>query len=289
MTASEARKPAMSEDFTAEDFRPAARVVADSLNTRGDRLTTVEVTFHRFVLAEFNTHRAFSRNSASSRAVPITRTLALLTGAPVYPLSWPQERKGMQGGPELAPGPARAARQIWAGARDAAVQAAEKLWALGVHKSVANRLLEPFLPHTVIVSSTDWDNFFAQRCSPLAQPEIRAAAQAMREAYQASQPLPTPVGRWHLPYVLPEEREEHPLPVLRKVSAARCARVSYRTHDGGHDLHADLGLYQRLVTADPPHVSPLEHVATPTLPHATGAPGNFRGWLQLRHIALDAR
>lgn len=272
------------------DFQPTARVIADSISPHGHRLTTIEATIHRFVLAELNTHRRFSRNSASSRAIPVARTMARVADTPAVPLSWPSERAGMQGGGDLPDDVAARARAGWLAARDAAVTHAEHLTTLGVHKSVTNRLLEPFLTHTVIVSATDWDGFWAQRLSPLAQPEIRAAAEAMRAAYDASTPQTVYAGEWHLPYITDADRDDLTADVLRKVSAARCARVSYLTHDGQRDHRADVDLYHRLVAADPPHASPLEHVATPlasSLAHQW-TPSNFTGWLQLRHLTLGA-
>ena len=260
------------------DFTPSARVIADSVSPQGNRLTTLEVKLHRFVLSELNTHRAFSRNSASSRAIPVTRSLTMIAEEPAVPLRWPSAQKGMQGGPEIAA--TATARDIWLSARDDAVCAAERLLDLGVHKSVVNRLLEPYLPHTVVISATDWDGFWDQRCSPLAQPEIRAAAEAMRDAYVTSRPAEVGDGEWHLPYIRDSERrlDDH---IVRRVSAARCARTSYLTHDGRRDLDADLNLFDRLLEADPPHASPLEHPATPG-----DGPGNFTGWKQLRHIVL---
>jgi thymidylate synthase ThyX len=273
------------------EFTPTAHVIADSITPFGHRLTTMEVTLHRFMLAEFNTHRAFSRNSASSRAIPVSKTLRRLVEFPGIPLSWPLNQRGMQGGPELGPADAAKAQQIWLGARDNAVQSAEKLLELGVHKSVVNRLLEPFMTTTIIVSATEWDNFFHQRATPpatveaLAQAEIRAAADAMQAAYTASEPTPVPQGNWHLPYITHEDISWLARESLAPVSAARCARVSYLTHAGKRDPQADLDLYQRLVTADPPHASPLEHVATPAR-WGEDPPGNFTGWRQLRHVAF---
>lgn len=265
------------------DFRPSAKVIADSISSRGDRLTTIEVRMHRYVLAEFNTHRALSRNSASSRAIPVAKTIARLTDEPVYPAVWRSEQRGMQGGAELDDIDLRILRQTWDSARDAAIRHADSLAYYGVHKSIVNRLLEPFMSHTVLVTASDWDNFWRQRCSPLAQDEIRLAAEAMRDAYLKSQPREVRIGRWHLPYISDDEREEHGVPTLRKVSAARCARVSYLTHDGQRSIEADLDLFNRLIQADPPHASPLEHVATPVLGDSYDQPGNFSGWLQLRH------
>ncbi len=274
------------------DFRPHARVIADSLSPAGCRLTTIEVSLHRFVLAELNTHRVFSRNSASSRAIPIGRSMARLADWPVYPTVFPAEQRGMSGGGPLPSAETAEAREIWAAARDAAVGYAEKLAALGVHKSVANRLLEPFMFTTVIVTATDWNGFWAQRCNRHAQPELRAAANAMRVAYLASTPEQVHPSGWHLPYIDDQDRAEVSEAglgngALRRISAARCARVSYLTHDGRRDHSADLDLYARLVAAAPPHASPLEHVATPAEAYGRAEPrGNFRGWHQLRHLVL---
>jgi hypothetical protein len=225
-----------------------------------------------------------SRNSASSRAIPFATMLRKLATQPAFPVSWPTEAKGMQGGPNLTDPDIVKARHIWLEALDNAVTAAEKLHQLGVHKSIVNRLLEPFLAHTVIVSATDWQGFWDQRCSPLAQPDIQAAADAMFHAHQASTPEPTQFGGWHLPYVTPAERTTLGDVAARQVSAARCARVSYLTHDGRRSPDADIALYWRLVNATPPHASPLEHVATPAL----NGTGNFTGWKQLRHLVLGA-
>lgn len=265
---------------------PRAEVVRDSVSTAGVRLTTIEVTLHRFVLAELNTHRVFSRNSASSRAIPVQRQLDAVLDNPAVPLEFGSNQRGMQAGPPLAGEDHARALAAWLEARDAAVASARNLLDLGVHKQVANRILEPFIWHTVIVTATEWDGFWQQRCSPLAQPEIRAAADAMRAAYDASTPAEVADGDWHTPYVRDDERDLD-LETRKRIAAARCARVSYLTHDGRRDLSADEELYDRLVTAEPPHWSPLEHVATPSDDPAV--PGNFRGWRQLRHVIEAAR
>jgi hypothetical protein len=280
---------------------PSAKVIADSI-ADGVRLTTMEVTMHRFVLAEFNTHRQFSRNSASSRAIPFAKQVAKVMDDPAIPLVWASEKKGMQGGEEVSPVAQANSEAVWLTARTTAVSYATRLHDWGVHKSITNRLLEPFMWHKVIVSSTEWDNFFDQRCSPLAQPEIRAAADAMALAMAASQPRELTYGQMHAPFVpsskmaevmngCPEEYLSIAIRDLRMaVSAARCARVSYLTHDGKVDVGADMELFTKLVTADPPHWSPLEHVAFVTAgPPYTDVPGNFGSpWLQLRHIIAGA-
>lgn len=261
-----------------------AEVIADSISTLGDRLLTFEVTLHRFVLAELNTHRAFSRNSASSRAIPVAKMIQRIRDNPAVPISWPAEQRGMQGGAELDEECADWAHRMWLGAARDAVDRAEAMVKVGVHKSVVNRLLEPFAWHTVIITSTaaGLDNFYLQRCSPLAQPEMRAAAEAMRDAQAKSRPAEVSFGAWHLPYVDPGERWL-PIEEQQHMSAARCARVSYLTHDGRHDQAADLGLFKRLREAEPPHWSPMEHQATPA-PTGMIVRGNLAGWEQLRHL-----
>ena len=282
-------------------FTPTAKIITDSVTPEGYRLTTMEVEIHRFVLAEFNTHRKFSRNSASSRAIPFAKMRAKVLENPAIPLSWPEEQKGMQGGEELSFSRSELAIAEWLTARDSAVASADKLREVGVHKSVINRLLEPFLSHTIIVSATDYAGFFAQRCHPAAQPEIRVAAEAMKAAYEASTPTALDWGQWHLPYTTAEERQEFPViyqkkgrylrewefvsanPIL-KISAARSARVSYLTHDGVRDINLDLDLFDKLARHNPAHASPLEHPATAGYPLTGPVLGNFKGWRQLRHV-----
>jgi len=241
---------------------------------------------HRFVLAEFNTHRAFSRNSASSRAIPVEKQLSRLSGDPAWPIEWPSEQPGMQGGTALTGDELDAAEALFADIYDYTMGRVQG-YLIGhqdkstrLHKSVMNRVLEPFMWHKAIVSATEWENFFSQRCSPLAQPEIRAAAEAMQRAYGESVPQRLGWDDWHTPYVQADEMVL-PLEVRKFISAARCARVSYLTHDGAVDIGKDIWLYQKLVSADPPHWSPLEHVATPSALAQT--PGNFTGFEQLRH------
>ncbi len=291
---------------TSPPTTTSANVICDSVAPTGARLTTIEVTFARFVLAELNTHRVFSRNSASSRAIPARKQIRRVIEDPFVPLVWATERPGMQGGDELAGWRRAAAEAIWRAAALGAAGLARAMVGVGVHKSIGNRLVEPFIWHTAIVTATDWDSFFAQRCSPLAQPELRVAAEAMRAAFEASAPAPVGLDGWHLPYIIGEDTvdveamaPEEPIEILKRVSVARCARVSYLTHDGRRDLEDDLDLYERLVEARPPHASPLEHVATPcrhmpiTFDDVLGPDvcrpghrGNLRGWDQLRHTVL---
>jgi len=292
-----------------------AKVLADSRSPAGYRLTTLEATFPRFVLAEFNTHRVFSRNSASSRAIPIAKQLRRVLEEPYVPIEFGSNQPGMQAGPPLSGERLETAEAEWLRARDDAVRRVLGLIAapeafgpdedlleilarveeaireksqpgewLNVHKQVANRLLEPFMWHTVIVTATEWDNFWNLRCHPGAQPEIRLIAERMRAATEASEPAELDWDEWHLPLVRPEDREQvASIDDLVKISAGRCARVSYLTHAGKRDLDADVQLHDRLLESG--HMSPLEHPARP-LSEAELAEGewsgNFRGWLSYR-------
>lgn len=239
-----------------------AKVIADSTFENGTRLTTMEIKLHRFVLAELNTHRVFSRNSASSRAIPVSKQLQRIRDNLAMPVVWPKEQKGMQGGETHDDETVERLTDLWYSAAADVCDLAQFLHeSHKLHKSVTNRLLEPFMWHTVVITATAWDNFFLQRCSPLAQPEIRLAAQLAYEAMNESEPLELLEGMWHLPYITNADDLE--LSDIIKVSAARCARVSYLTQDGTRDTSADLALYDRLVSADPKHWSPLEHPATP--------------------------
>lgn len=297
-----------------------AKVLADSVSPAGHRLTTLEATFPRFVLAEFNTHRVFSRNSASSRAIPIAKQLRRVLEDPYVPIEFGSNQPGMQAGPALEGKQREAAEAEWLRARDDAVRRVLGLvtdpdeargdllavlerveeatrtkerpeaW-LNVHKQVANRLLEPFMWHTVIVTATEWENFWNLRCHPDAQPEIRLVAERMRDATKASDPAELGEGEWHLPLVRPEDRDQvDSLEDLIKVSAGRCARVSYLTHAGVRDLAADVQLHDRLLESG--HMSPLEHPARPLGAGELGAgewSGNFRGWRSYRkEIAGEA-
>jgi hypothetical protein len=291
-----------------------AKVLADSRSPQGHRLTTLEVTFPRFVLAEFNTHRVFSRNSASSRAIPIVKQLRRVLERPFVPLEFGSNQPGMQAGPPLEGEARLAAERGWLRARDEAVRQVLRLisspdtvatdddllqrlgdveavvkekaqpadW-LNVHKQVANRLLEPFMWHTVIVTATEWDNFFNLRCHTDAQPEIRRAAELMRDSRETSEPAPVAEGEWHLPLIRPEDRDEASTEDLVKISAGRCARVSYLTHAGTRDLSADIELHDRLLSSG--HMSPLEHPARPLSEEELAGGewcGNFRGWRPYR-------
>lgn len=262
----------------------SARVLADSVSPAGHRLTTLEVTMPRIVLAEFNTHRMFSRSSASSRAIPVEKRILAVELDPFIPEAFGKNQAGMQASATLDETETTKAREVWVEAMQDACDHARSLAKLGVHKQLANRLIEPFCWHTVIVTATEWPNFWGLRISPLAQPEIQEPARLMKAAMDVSTPEKLNYGEWHTPLVpdrIQLEVAGYTRRQVAEVSAARCARVSYLTHDGKRDPAADLALYQKLVSSG--HMSPLEHVATPnTGTQAHEFVGNFFGWFQLR-------
>lgn len=257
-----------------------ADIVADSVAPSGVRLTTFVLTYPRFIHAEFMTHRVFSRNASSSRAIPVKKSIQMVKDNPVIPLAFTKNQKGMQGGEALDAAAHDAAVKAWLEGRDRAVEIAEKLADLEVHKQYANRVLEPYATITVVVTATDWDNFFALRCHPMAQPEICLLATLMWESYSLGKPEELRAGSWHLPFVSNIEPLDDDGAV--KCSVARCARVSYLNHEGKKpSFQEDLQLYDRLLGSAPLHASPAEHQAMASIDPNTRS-GNFRGWIQYR-------
>jgi hypothetical protein len=259
-----------------------AKIIADSISPDGVRLTTLQITFPRFILAEFNTHRMLSRNSASSRAIPVKKRIEAVLTDPFVPEKFGRNQKGMQAHKEpISEHNTEEAEIAWRYAARLAIHYTRRLDKLGVHKQWSNRLLEPFSWHTVVVTATDWDNFFHLRCHPDAQPEFQKIAEMMRDVMEASTPQTVISPDWHLPYTDPYAWFVPGNKHAALVSAARCARVSYLTHDGKLDPEADLALATKLLAVG--HMSPFEHPATP-MDTATEYYGNFKGWMQYRKL-----
>lgn len=272
----------------------SAKIVADSIGPNGVRLTTFVLTYPRFIHAEFMTHRVFSRNASSSRAIPVKKQIQMVIDNPVIPLAFTKNKAGMQGGEALTGDQEAAAVAAWLEGRDRAVEMAQKLADLEVHKQYANRILEPYAHITVVATATDLDNFFALRCHYMAQPEICELAMQMLALYQSNKPTQLQAGEWHLPFVTPENAkkviedyyEKNPnaefIDFAARMSVARCARVSYLNHEGkSPSLEEDLALYDRLLGSAPVHASPAEHQAMASDDHQTRS-GNLRGWIQFR-------
>lgn len=254
-----------------------AKVIAHSRADGSPDLVTMELRYPRFIHAEFMTHRVFSRNASSSRAVPVSRMIQDVLDDPAMPVVWGSNKPGMQAGEGLTTADRKRAVTEWIDARDSAVNHARNLAAMRLHKQIVNRILEPFAHISVVCTATDWNNFFSLRCHPDADPTMRALAEAMRDAIWWS--LPTP-AEWHLPYVSDDERAniDTPVDTLAMISAARCARVSYLNHDGtAPDIDKDLALAKRLL--DSKHMSPFEHQACAARDIRSR---NFTGWRQHR-------
>lgn len=267
----------------------SAKIILDSIAPCGSRLTTFEISIPKFIQAELNTHRLLSRSSASTRAIPTAKLVSRVIDDPVMPVWWGENQAGMQAAKELGDVAKGLAIREWIEARDDMLQRVRQLMAYGLHKQIAGRLLEPWMFTSVIVSATEWTNFFGLRCHPDAQPEFRHVAEMMRDAYERSMPEEVDEGGWHMPYLTEDERDlidcrgGLALADAIKVSTARCARVSYLNHDGERDVGSDLGLHDKLTTSG--HWGPFEHVAM-----ALGASlqsGNFYGWSQYRKQFAD--
>jgi thymidylate synthase ThyX len=260
-----------------------ARILADSIGyTRGERLTTFEIVFPRLLLAEVNTHRMLSRNSASSRAIPPKRQIELVQSTPFVPDFYKRE-KGMAANDPLEPRLNRRAKVAWLDGRDRAVEIAERLISMNVDKAHVNRVLEPYMWHTCIVSGTEWANFFALRAHEGAQPEFQIIARKMQEAIWASEPEPLEPGEWHLPMLEPgselaEARTTKDYTFWAAVSAGRVARVSFERQNEYEPTDASVGRTELLTTNG--HWSPTEHPAE--YMENAGWSGNFRGFKQFR-------
>lgn len=278
----------------------SVKVVAHSRVSGSPDLITLEARYNRAIHSELMTHRLFSRNASSSRAIPIEKMIQSVIDDPAMPVAWGSNKPGMQAGEEIDTlvkfrNDAVPPEAAWLRARDNAVTIARAFAAAGYHKQIGNRLLEPFGHITVVITATEWSNFFDLRCHPDADPTMRALAEAMRDAIEGSAPT-EPFDGWHLPYIQssdidaltnilsdPEHGASH-LDYLPMISAARAARVSYLTHSGDHpSVEKDLALADRL--RESKHASPFEHQAQADPEHLRRCEhGNFTGWIQHRQI-----
>lgn len=261
------------------------------------RATTFRLTYPRFCHAELMTHRVFSRNSSSSRAIPLRKMIRDVLYRPVMPVYWGANQAGMQAKAELTGFKKWLAQQVWRKSRYAAIGSAMLLEKVGLHKQLGNRILEPWMWITVIVTSTDFENFFALRCHPDAQPEIAHLAYMMQDAYHANFPRRLKAGECHIPFVTPQEKLALGLDKQFALSVARCARTSYNIYDAnGEQRHStqeeDFKLYERLLGSSPLHASPAEHQlmqdnyteAGWAQPHLHG---NTTGYIQYRKLLAN--
>lgn len=297
----------------------SAKVILDSVNPDGKRLISVECRYWRAIHSEVLTHRDRARSAMSSRAIPFIKvkkavlneipvgstirgkgqfseifegdqspyeyivsncTYSMVKNDPFIPIFIGSELPGMQSGAELEAPNRQYATDVIQDLCKHSLQECKKLWELGVHKSIINRYLEPWSYISVLMTATEWKNFFRLRIHKKAEKHFNMLAQMIKQVIDASKPTSICWGGWHLPYI---EDGEMPLDVRKKVSAARCARLSYLTHDGVLDVAKDLQLFDTLISADGDdniiHAAALEHVACAS----QKGTGPYNGWRQFRH------
>ena len=243
-----------------------AKMIEDSVSAESSiRLCSIEVRFPRIILAEWNTHRQFSRNTSSSRAIPIKKLIADIRKDMFVPKYWGKNQSGMQAKEELKGWRKRLAKTLWIAAGHTACNLALFMNWIGLHKQLANRIVEPWCYVTVLVTSSHWANFLALRNHPDAQPEIKELAEEIAKALKFSRPKIVNHGEWHLPYITVDERESGlSNDSMVRISVARSASVSYKTVDGKFmTAERALALYDKLLASVPLHASPAEHQATP--------------------------
>jgi thymidylate synthase ThyX len=259
-----------------------ARIIADSLSPAGTRLPTFVCVYPRFIHSEVMTHRVFSRNAASSRAIPVQKMIERILAEPAMPVSWGKNQKGMQANEDVCPEVAAQAVGVWNDAMKDAVKHAQRLVALGIHKQIANRVVEPYAHMTTVITATEFENFFALRADPEAQPEFQVLAYEMLQAYLASEPRKLAAGEWHLPFADKYVGDGLTLTQLLKISTARCARVSYLNFEGDFAYEKDYKVHDNLLASG--HMSPFEHAAVAEREMVRS--GNFVGFTQYRKMIV---
>lgn len=257
------------------------KIIADSTyvddQNKQHRVTTFELEYPRFIHSELKTHRVFSSNSASSRAIPIEKMISLIQDNPVIPM-WTLNRKGMSGDALIDEDKIELANRIWLQTLDKVINSVNCLSGLGIHKQDANRLLEPFQHIKTILTGTDFSNFFFLRISPEAQPEIKTLATSMQYNMNESTPHLLKNDEVHCPYFIDAVNKKDMDKIL--TSVALCAQVSYRKENT--DEATVNRIVNRLINSDRIHASPFEHIC---IANTLGFPqkGNLNGFVQLRH------
>lgn len=298
----------------------SAKIIADSVSPLGKRITTFELEYPRFIHSELMTHRLFSRNSSSTRAIPVQRMIELVQENTATPVHWGENNPGMQSNRELDNTRKEAAKGLWFSALGSVVSYAKIMSdkvGINGHKQWVGRILEPFVMMKVVLTATEFNNFWWLRNHADAQPEIKELAVVMKKAFEHSTPVNLKVNQWHMPYVISKiengnqtfwlnEETQLTLEQALKVSVSCCAQVSYRKLDD--TLEKAEKIFSMLHLNDnsgaPSHASPTEHQAFPmnvdTVQEYQGATwepgvthidrngklwsGNFQGWIQYRKL-----
>lgn len=266
---------ALKLDFFDRPTNITAKVICDSISEAGQRITTFEIEYPRFILAELNTHKMLEKNSSSSRAIPIIRMIEQIDSNMAVPLYWGKAKSGMQADDEVDAVTKLMAETSWQGDFNRLKESAIWMDDMFIHKQIANRLLEPFQMMKTVITGTDWDNFFNLRIHPDAQPEFCMLAYKMYVAMQESKPVLLREGEWHLPYVsigwnskgeiayFDADFNVISLEQAQRISASCCAQTSYRKSDDS--LEKADKVFDLLVKADVLHASPFGHLATPII------------------------
>ena len=238
-----------------------AEIIADSVGPNGVRLTTFLLEYPRIIHSEVMTHRMFSRNASSSRAIPFDIQVERIKNDMFVPIEFQHRHNGMQGSGVFSGWRKKVCEALWVSAGHVAIKSAQALDKVGVSKQLCNRILEPFSHIKVVVTATEWKNFFGLRNHPDAEIHIQELAKKIVEAYDANEPTVLQEGYLHLPFITEEDAAIYNSTTLIKMSVARCARTSYYDNIGKNDVNNDIKLYDRLVGSDPKHASPTEHQA----------------------------
>lgn len=281
-----------------------AEVLAHSVSEAGAEAITMRVVLPRIILAEFNTHRKISKNTSSSRAIPINKMIQHVKDNMFTPVWWGKNQPGMQAKEQLKGIRLWLVKKAWRLAGLGACNVALALNKLGLHKQITNRLIENFSYVTVVFTTSDLNNLFWLRDHPDAQPEFRELAREMKIVYMQSTPKLLQPGEWHLPFVQENEKHIYTIQEQLILSVARCASTSYQTVDG-KALHPDRAkeIYNKLSGTEVLHASPFEHQLTPDslvtiqfrvkgkrnyetadVWHQPNAHGNTIGWIQNRKL-----
>jgi thymidylate synthase ThyX len=257
-----------------------SEIISDSINPNNNRVTTFLLTYPRFIHSELMTHRTFSRNAASSRAIPIDKIIQQVRANPAMPTRWGKNGKGMQDHGNMNDNEITACKNAWIDAANSAADNAEKLKELGLHKQIVNRILEPFMWMTTLVTATEWQNFFALRLHKDAQPEFQHLSHLMLQKYLSSHPQNKNWDEWHIPFG-DQTGDNADLDTKLKIATARAARTSYMTITSVIDIQKDVELHNNLASSG--HWSPFEHAC---IADRDGS-GNFVGWKQYRHFFAE--
>ncbi len=259
-----------------------AAVVANSVSAiSGEEIVTFLIDFPRFILAEINTHRNFSRNGASSRAIPVAKSIETLFANPFTPIHFGQNKAGMTADNEVDKTTKATAKCAWDFAARNAIDSAKTLNSLGIHKQVTNRVLEPFSYMRMVVTATEWDNFFWLRLHEDADPHINELARVMLFALQESVPTALQHGDYHVPFFgegfwTPAIEARYGVTAQQAIehSMSCCAQTSYRKLDMSSEKTQDI--VKKLFGGSRSHSSPSEHIASPmAVPTLSAIPSEY--------------